>query len=199
MPTAEEPAVNDATPAATPTATPTATPADVTLRVLGPDEAASHAAELAEVLIDCVHGGASVSFMAPLPQPKALAFWQRVAEGVARGERVLLVAEDGTGQVIGTVQLVLDQPDNQPHRADIAKMLVHRRARRQGIARRLLAAAEDAARAAGKTVLVLDTVTGGDAERLYARCGWQRVGIIPNYALMPDGALCSTTYFHKQL
>jgi len=97
------------------------------------------------------------------------------------------------------VQVVLAQPDNQPHRADIAKMLVHRRARRQGIAARLLAAAEDAARAAGKTVLVLDTVTGGDAERLYARAGWQRVGTIPNYALMPDGALCSTTYFHRQL
>jgi GNAT superfamily N-acetyltransferase len=145
-----------------------------------------------------VHGGASVSFMAPLPQAKALAFWQGVAAGVARGERVLLVADDQTG-IVGTVQVVLDQPDNQPHRADIAKMLVHRRARRQGIAAQLLAAAEAAARAAGKTVLVLDTVTGGDAERLYARCGWQRVGEIPNYALMPDGALCSTTYFHKQL
>ena len=93
----------------------------------------------------------------------------------------------------------MDQPDNQPHRADLAKMLVHRRARRQGIAQRLLSAAEDAARSAGKTVLVLDTVTGGDAERLYQRAGWQRVGEIPNYALMPDGALCSTTYFHKQL
>jgi GNAT superfamily N-acetyltransferase len=97
------------------------------------------------------------------------------------------------------VQLVLAQPENQPHRADVAKMLVHRRARRQGIAARLLAAAEHAARSAGKTVLVLDTVTGGDAERLYQRAGWRRVGEIPNYALMPDGAPCSTTYFHKQL
>jgi len=145
-----------------------------------------------------VHGGASVSFMAPLPLEKALAFWQGVADGVARGERVLLVAEDAQG-IAGTVQVVLAQPDNQPHRADVAKMLVHRRARRQGMAARLLAAAEDAARAAGKTVLVLDTVTGGDAERLYQRAGWQRVGTIPNYALMPDGALCSTTYFHRQL
>ena len=154
---------------------------------------------LADLLIDCVHGGASVSFMAPLPLPKALAFWQGVADGVARGERLLLVAHDGAGAIVGTVQVVLAQPDNQPHRADVAKMLVHRRARRQGIAARLLAAAEDAARAAGKTVLVLDTVTGGDAERLYQRAGWQRVGEIPNYALMPDGALCSTTYFHRQL
>jgi GNAT superfamily N-acetyltransferase len=170
----------------------------ITVRTLDASSATAAMPALADVLIDCVHGGASVSFMAPLPQAKALAFWQGVAAGVARGERVLLVADDQTG-IVGTVQVVLDQPDNQPHRADIAKMLVHRRARRQGIAAQLLAAAEAAARAAGKTVLVLDTVTGGDAERLYARCGWQRVGEIPNYALMPDGALCSTTYFHKQL
>jgi GNAT superfamily N-acetyltransferase len=95
--------------------------------------------------------------------------------------------------------LVLAQPENQPHRADVAKMLVHRLARRQGVAQRMLEALDDHARAAGKTVLVLDTVTGGDAERLYARAGWQRVGSIPNYALMPDGEPCATTYFHKQL
>jgi GNAT superfamily N-acetyltransferase len=171
---------------------------NASVRALDGAAAAAAVPALAEVLIDCVHGGASVSFMAPLPLAKAVGFWQGVAGGVARGERILLVAEDGTG-IVGTVQVVVDQPDNQPHRADIAKMLVHRRARRQGIAARLLAAAEQAARDAGKTVLVLDTVTGGDAERLYARCGWQRVGVIPNYALMPDGALCSTTYFHKPL
>lgn len=170
----------------------------ITLRALDATEAAAAVPALADVLIDCVHGGASVSFMAPLSLPKALAFWQGVADGVARGERLLLVADDAQG-IVGTVQVVLAQPDNQPHRADLAKMLVHRRGRRQGIAARLLAAAEDAARAAGKTVLVLDTVTGGDAERLYQRAGWQRVGTIPNYALMPDGALCSTTYFHRQL
>ena len=170
----------------------------MTLRIVFMGSPAFAVPALADVLIDCVHGGASVSFMAPLPLEKALAFWQGVADGVARGERVLLVAEDAQG-IAGTVQVVLAQPDNQPHRADVAKMLVHRRARRQGMAARLLAAAEDAARAAGKTVLVLDTVTGGDAERLYQRAGWQRVGTIPNYALMPDGALCSTTYFHRQL
>jgi len=170
----------------------------ITLRTLDATEAAAAVPALANVLIDCVHGGASVSFMAPLPLDKALSFWRGVADGVARGERLLLVADDAQG-IAGTVQVVLAQPDNQPHRADVAKMLVHRRARRQGIAARLLAAAEDAARAAGKTVLVLDTVTGGDAERLYQRAGWQRVGTIPNYALMPDGALRSTTYFHRQL
>lgn len=154
---------------------------------------------LADVLIDCVDGGASVSFMAPLSRDKALAFWRAVAEGVARDERVLLVAEDASGQIVGTVQLIVAQPDNQPHRADVAKMLVHRRARRQGIAKQLMAAVDTEARAAGKTVLVLDTVTGGDAERLYARAGWQRVGVIPGYALMPDGELCATTYFYKHL
>lgn len=154
---------------------------------------------LSDVLIDCVEGGASVSFMWPLSRDKAQAFWRGVAEGVARGERALLIAEDEAGAIHGTVQLVLAQPENQPHRADVAKMLVHRRARRKGVAQRLMAAIEEEARTEGKTVLVLDTVTGGDAERLYARAGWQRVGVVPNYALMPDGAFCGTTFFCKQL
>ena len=172
---------------------------DITIRRLGANEAAASAEALAEVLVDCVHGGASVSFMAPLPREKALAFWRGVADGVARNERVLLAAEDARGTIVGTVQLITAMPDNQPHRADVAKMLVHRSARRQGVARRLMAAVDEAARAEGKTVLVLDTVTGGDAERLYARAGWQRVGVVPDYALMPDGALCSTTYFCKRV
>jgi GNAT superfamily N-acetyltransferase len=154
---------------------------------------------LADLLIDCVEGGASVSFMLPISRDTAYEFWRGVAQGVARGERILLVAEDAEGRIVGTVQLVTAQPENQPHRADVAKMLVSRRARRQGVARRLMAAVDEAALAAGKTVLVLDTVTGGDAERLYQRAGWQRVGVVPNYALMPDGKYCSTTYFHKQL
>ena len=153
---------------------------------------------LAEVLIDCVDGGASVSFMHPLPMPKALEFWRRVADAVARGERALLVAEDASG-VAGTVQLVLDQPDNQPHRADVSKMLVHRRARRQGLGAALMRAAEDTGRECGKSLLVLDTVTGSDAERLYARLGWQRCGVIPGYALFPRGGLCATTYFYRTL
>ena len=169
------------------------------VRRLGADEAARCIEALAEVLLDCVEGGASVSFMWPLSRERALDFWRGVADGVARGERVLLVAEDPAGAIVGTAQLILSQPDNQPHRADVAKMLVNRRARRRGLAQRLLADLEDEARREGKTVLVLDTVTGGDAERLYARGGWQRVGEIPNYALMPDGRPCATTYFHKQL
>lgn len=169
------------------------------IRPLAAAEAVARIHELADVLIDCVEGGASVSFMLPLARGTAEAFWRQVADGVVAGERIVLVAEDAQGRIAGTVQLVLAQPENQPHRADVAKMLVHRRARRQGLAQRLLEAVETRARAAGKTVLVLDAVTGGDAERLYARNGWQRVGSIPNYALMPDGQPCATTYFHKQL
>jgi GNAT superfamily N-acetyltransferase len=180
-------------------AAPALTPPSATIRRLGPNEAAASVEALADVLIDCVQGGASVSFMAPLPRDKALSFWRGVAESVARSERVLLVAEDVQGRIVGTVQLITAMPDNQPHRADVAKMLVHRSARRQGVAQRLMAAVDDAARTEGKTVLVLDTVTGGDAERLYERAGWQRVGVVPNYALMPDGAYCGTTFFCKQV
>jgi GNAT superfamily N-acetyltransferase len=153
---------------------------------------------LADVLIDCVDGGASVSFMHPLTRERALAFWRRVAQGVAAGERALLVAEDAQG-LCGTVQLVLDQPENQPHRADLSKMLVHRRVRRQGLGAALMRAAEATARDCGKTLLVLDAVTGGDAARLYERLGWVRVGAIPGYALMPQGGLCSTTVFYRDL
>ncbi|MDQ2927149.1 MAG: GNAT family N-acetyltransferase [Pseudomonadota bacterium] len=153
--------------------------------------------QLAEVLIDCVEGGASVSFMDPLSMPKALAFWAGVADGVASGARLLLVAEDEHG-IVGTVQLVLDLPENQPHRADVSKMLVHRRARCQGMGAALMGAAEAAARQCGKTLLVLDTASS-DAERLYARMGWQLSGTIPGFALLPKGGLCATHFFYRTL
>ncbi|QFU16966.1 GNAT family N-acetyltransferase [Microvirga thermotolerans] len=172
----------------------------VELRSLGPQEARERIAALSAVLMDCVEGGASVSFMAPLTRDRADAFWTGVAEGVAAGERILIVAHDRDGdRILGTVQVVLRQPENQPHRADIAKMLVHRAARRRGLGAALMRAAEDAARAAGKSVLVLDTVTGGAAERLYTRLGWVPVGVIPNYALWPQGGFCDTTVFYKQI
>lgn len=170
----------------------------VTIRALSSREAADQISALSKVLIDCVEGGASVSFMLPMTQDKADTFWRGVADGVAAGERILLVAEDD-GEIVGTVQVILKQPENQSHRADIAKMLVHRKARKRGVGAALMLAAEDAARKADKTVLVLDTVTGSDAERLYTRLGWERVGVIPNYALWPQGGLCPTTYFHKQI
>jgi GNAT superfamily N-acetyltransferase len=169
------------------------------VRQLNADEARSQVDALANVLIDCVEGGASVSFMLPMARETALSFWRKVADGVAQGERVLLVAEDGSGTIVGTVQLIVSQPENQPHRADVAKMLVRRSARRRGVAQLLMQAIDVAARAAGKSVLVLDTVTGGDAERLYERAGWQRVGAVPKYALMPTGEFCATTFFYKHL
>jgi GNAT superfamily N-acetyltransferase len=172
---------------------------EIGVRRVSADAAASCVEGLAEVLLDCVAGGASVSFMWPLARATALDFWHGVVQGVARGERALLVAEDHAGRIVGTVQLILAQPENQPHRADVAKMLVHRDARRRGVAQRLMAAVDEIARAAGKTVLVLDTVTGGDAERLYQRAGWQRVGEVPKYALMPDGEFCSTTFYYRHL
>ncbi|SFV17242.1 GNAT family N-acetyltransferase [Pseudoduganella namucuonensis] len=152
---------------------------------------------LAELLCDCVEGGASVSFMQPFSKDKALDFWRGVADGVRRGERALLVAEDETG-VLGTVQLVLAQPDNQPHRADVAKMLVLRRARKRGLGAALMDAAERAARDFGKTLLVLDT-SSAEAERLYERMGWRRVGVIPGYALLPQGGFCDTAYYYRLL
>ncbi|MGF6854442.1 GNAT superfamily N-acetyltransferase [Paraburkholderia sp. CI3] len=166
---------------------------------MGANEASACVEALADVLIDCVEGGASVSFMPPISRNTALAFWRNVVESVARGERVLLIAEDHSGDIVGTVQLITAQPENQPHRADVAKMLVHRKARRRGVAHALMSELDRIARKEKKSVLVLDTVTGGDAERLYQRAGWQRVGSVPNYALMPDGALCATTFYCKQL
>ena len=155
-------------------------------------------AELSTVLIDCVDGGSSVSFMQPLTRERADAFWREVAEDVAVGARALIVAEDDTG-ICGTVHLVLAMPENQPHRADLVKMLVHRRARRRGLGAALMTAAESMARDCGRSLLVLDAVTGDAGERLYTRLGWTRVGVIPRYALMPDGAFCSTTYFYRDL
>lgn len=157
-----------------------------------------HLGELAEVLLDCVAGGASVSFMLPLSRDQALTFWRGVASGVERGERALVVALDEQGVIVGTAQVVLAQPDNQPHRGDLAKMLVHQRARRSGAGAALLTAAEDAAREAGKTLLVLDTASA-EAERLYARGGWQRVGVVPDYALLPHGGFCDTVFYFKRL
>jgi GNAT superfamily N-acetyltransferase len=153
---------------------------------------------LSDVLIDCVEGGASVSFMLPMTREKAETFWREAAASAARAERVIIAAEDAAGTIVGTVQVIFALPENQPHRGDVAKMLVHRQARRRGVGALLLDMAECTAHAAGKTLLVLDTASD-DAERLYARQGWQRCGRIPNYALLPDGRPCATTFFYKDL
>lgn len=167
------------------------------VRVLDAQEARARIGQLAAVLLDCVEGGASVGFMLPLARPCAEAFWEGVADGVGRGERTLIVAEDADG-ILGTVQLLTDMPDNQPHRADVAKLLVRQAARGAGTGRRLMEAVEDAARAQGRQLLVLDTASAS-AERLYERLGWQRVGVVPDYALLPQGGLCATTFYYKRL
>lgn len=165
-------------------------------RVTALDDSTSE--QLVDVLIDCVEDGASIGFVQPLTRDRVRRFWRVVADGVAAGERVLLVAEDQQG-VCGTVQLLVAMPDNQPHRADVAKMMVHRRARRRGLGAALMRAAEAAARERGLSLLVLDAVTDGDAARLYQRLGWVRVGDIPRYALFPRGGSCSTTVFYRDL
>lgn len=166
-------------------------------RLAGPDLAAA-LDELADVLADCVAAGASVSYMLPFGVADARAEFERWRPEIDRGDRILLAAF-AEGRVVGTVQVVRAWPPNQPHRADIAKLLVHRSARRRGIAQALMAAAENEARADARTLLVLDTVTGDPAEALYEKLGWRRVGVIPNYALYPDGRPCDTTVFWKQV
>jgi len=153
---------------------------------------------LAAVLNDCVAGGASVRYMAPFSHEQARGAFEAVALEVEQGRRVLLAAFAGE-ELVGTVQVLLAMQPNSPHRAEIAQLLVHRSARRRGIAQLLMERAEAEARAEGKTLLVLDTVTGDDAERLYERLGWTRVGVIPGYALYPDGRPCDTTVFWKSV
>ena len=165
---------------------------------LGGAEARAHLDALAGVLADCVAGGASVSFMAPFTHQQGREAFEAVAADVEQGRRVLLAAFLD-GELVGTVQVILALPPNQPHRAEIAKLLVHRSARRRGIAELLMEHAEGEARAEGKTLLVLDAVTDGDAARLYERMGWTKVGVIPGYALYPDGRPCDTTIFWKSL
>lgn len=150
---------------------------------------------LAEVLKACVDGGASVSFMQPFALSEAIGYWRGLAPAVRRGERALWVAQAGT-RIIGTVQLVLAQPPNQPHRADLAKMLVHPDWRNRGVGMGLMQAAEAGAREAGKTLVVLDTASD-EAQRLYRRCGWVPCGRIPGYALLPAGGLCETVLYYK--
>jgi GNAT superfamily N-acetyltransferase len=170
----------------------------IEIRRLGGAELQAQLDGLAGVLADCVAGGASVSFMAPFSHEQARAAFETWADEVEQGRRLILGAF-AEGRLVGTVQVILALPPNQPHRGEIAKLLVHRSARKRGVAQLLMEQAESEARAEGKTLLVLDAVTGGDAARLYARLGWTTVGVIPDYALYPDGRPCDTTFFWKSL
>ncbi|WP_342119733.1 GNAT family N-acetyltransferase [Pseudoduganella sp. OTU4001] len=159
----------------------------------------AHAGQLAEVLRACVLAGASVGFELPFPPEEARAFWLGLAGGVARGERRLFVVRDADGTVVGTLQLVLAAMPNGRHRAELSKMLVHPRARRQGLAQALIRHAEMQAIALGRTLLVLDTCSGEPAEQMYLKLGYQRCGEIPQFASMPDGRLGATTFMYKLL
>lgn len=171
---------------------------EIEVRRLSPAEIKAAAPVLADILLDCVRGGASVSFMAGMTQAEAVGFWLDVAQASVTDGRAVLVAEDDRG-ILGTVQVIPAGAPNQPHRCDIAKMLVHRVARKRGVGAQLLRFAEGQAVAMERSLAVLDTVTGMDGERLYERGGWTKVGVIPDYALRPDGELCSTSVFYKIL
>ena len=166
--------------------------------VLNAPLANSELAQLADVLVDCVKGGASVSFMSPFSHDQALAFFRQVETSVGSGGTLLLAARLD-GRIVGTVQLGLDTPPNQPHRADIKKLLVHRSARGRGLAADLMARIDDEARRRGRWLLVLDTVPGESGHRVYLRAGWTQTGLVPDYALFPDGRLCDTAFMWKRL
>jgi ribosomal protein S18 acetylase RimI-like enzyme len=171
---------------------------DITIRTLAPSETFAALPALAEILSDCVEGGASVGFMSPYTPEDAMPYWEGVAQAVTDGATILIVAERD-GDILGTVQLGIGTMPNQPHRADLKKLLVHRKARGLGLSRSLMDAADIEAMRHGRHVLVLDTATGSPAEFIYEKLGWQRVGIIPRYALMPDGSYCGSTFFYKAL
>jgi len=155
-------------------------------------------ARLGEILIDCVGDGASIGFLNSLDRRQADAYWERVERAAGAGRCLLIVGARGDAGVDGTVQLDLDTPPNQPHRATVSKLLVHTQARRRGLGEALMARAEAEARSAGRWLLTLDTATG-EAERLYERLGWRRAGAIPDYAMNPDGSLTQTTFYWKRL
>jgi GNAT superfamily N-acetyltransferase len=150
---------------------------------------------LAEVLLDAVASGASVNFMSDFTRPQAEAFFRECLSDPLR----IVIAAVEAGRVEGTAQLIFDTPPNQPHRAELAKMLVHRRARQRGLGKALFNAVCEEARALGRTLLTFDTVTGSSGERLYLSCGAIKIGEIPDYALFPDGRFCATSIFYKRI
>lgn len=173
--------------------------ATASIRTLGAAEAGARLGELSAILVDAVAHGASVNFMAGFSDEEGRAFWRSQLSGLAGGERRLLVAEEEGGRLVGTVVLTLAPQPNAPHRAEIGKMLVLSSARRQGIGRSLLGAAEDAAREAGRTLLLLDTETGSAGDLLYRRCGWTEVGTVADHSFAANGRLAAATVFCKAL
>lgn len=168
------------------------------IRRLNATETEARIAALGSILGDAVAHGASVNFLAGVSAAATEGFWRRQIPAIAAAETLLFVAEDGV-RLMGTVLLMFAHQPNAPHRAEIGKMLVHSTARRQGVRRRLLTSAEEAARAAGRTLLMLDTETGSAGDLLCRSCGWMPLGVVPNHAFTPDGRLAPTTLYYKAL
>ena len=175
-----------------------ATPGFASIRVLAAAEAEARLDELSDILVEAVALGASVNFMAGFSSDEGRAFWRKQLPGLANGERQLFVGDDG-GRLVATVMLTFAHQPNAPHRAEVSKMLVLSWARRKGLGRRLLMTLEEAARKAGRTLLMLDTETGSAGDRFYRSCGWTEIGRVPGHAFRPDGQLAETTLFYKQL
>ena len=169
-----------------------------TIRIVDAEEARAVLPDLSEILSDCINGGASVGFMLPFEPSDATGYWQEIADAVEKGSIILAVAEV-EGRVVGTVQVGLASKPNQPHRGDLMKLLVHRSVRGLGLSRKLMDVVEAEAARRGRTLLVLDTATGSEAESIYPRFGWERVGVIPDYAMWPQGGFCGTTLFYKRV
>ena len=170
----------------------------VTVTRLDADQVLEAVGDLADLLTDTVADGASVGFLAPLDPARAAAWWKERAAGVAAGQLAVWAAYDGR-RAVGTVSLDFPGKPNNRHRAELVKLMVHRDARGQGLGRTLLTTAEEAAAAAGITLLHLDTETDSLAERLYTSAGWTRAGFIPDYAASPAGVLRPTTIYYKHL
>ncbi|MFD1744634.1 GNAT family N-acetyltransferase [Rhizobium helianthi] len=170
----------------------------VTIHLLTAEDMTFWLDDLCEVLADCINGGASLGFMLPFEPKDAMPYWRDVQSHVALGQTLFAVAKRD-GKVVGTVQVGLAQKPNQPHRGDVMKLLVHRAARGLGLSRKLMACVEAEAALQGRSLLVLDTATGSEAEAIYPRLGWQKVGVVPDYALWPQGGFCDTTIFYKRI
>lgn len=168
------------------------------IQILTAEDMTSWLDDLCEVLSDCINGGASLGFMLPFEPKDAMLYWRDVQSHVALGQTLIAVAKRD-GKVVGTVQVGLAQKPNQPHRGDVMKLLVHRAARGLGLSRKLMTCVEAEAARLGRSLLVLDTATGSEAEAIYPRLGWQKVGVVPDYALWPQGGFCDTTIFYKRI
>jgi acetyltransferase len=172
---------------------------EMAIERLTAEQAAAHERHLVAILVDSVDGGASVGFLPPLPAAAAAGYWRSVREAVHAETRVLLIARDEAGAVVGTGQLALEPRANGLHRAEVQKLMVLREVRRRGIGRAVMLALEDVARRSGRTTLVLDTREGDSSERLYRSLGWTLACVIPQYAQSADGTLHASAFYFKLL